>query len=201
MLRQGQIWDWNKYFTPYSDFSRSWISIPPSQPKFYRVPKMPSFTFHRQKNHSSGKNQASPFSRLKLTSLYHQLSAGVKKKHPTSLDWWRPPFMSLPGSFDLSIDLHRAQLKKALMTFHLIYYSFWASLFKDLQDTLFHLSPEWKQAFRSNWFAFSLPTTVPEIPADRTLLNLTPCHSSQISKYEILLCRAMKSWDTVVLSS
>jgi len=42
-------------------------------------------------------------------------------------------------------------------------------LFKVLQNT-FHLSPESKQ--ESSCFAFSLPTTVPEIPAYRDLLNL-----------------------------
>lgn len=106
--------------------------------------------------------------------------------------------MSAPQCLDLTADLHSAQLKKALTMFHLFYYSFWASLFKDLQDPTFPLSLEWKQALRSNWFAFSLPTTVPEIPAYRALLNMTLCHSLRISGYEILPWKAMKTRETVI---
>lgn len=139
----GQAWAQNKYFTIYSDFSRSWINTLPSQLSFTRCrTDIMDVTFHRYKNYSSGKNQASPFSRL--TYLEYQLSMGLNKSHTTSLDRGWPPFMSIPGYYDLRTELHKVQLKIALVMFHWVGFSFWVALFKGLQDNLFHLNPEWE---------------------------------------------------------
>lgn len=74
--------------------------------------------------YSSGKiSSFSIFKSEVRTSLEHQYSVGVRKAVPP-LYTCQPPFLSLPRCFDLTTDLHSAQLKMALMMFRLIYYSF-----------------------------------------------------------------------------